>query len=249
MAEAVFDPKRFVKKRSEQQQPQQHVQDKGEAMDMFLSRSEWLSLGDGWYQTTPTGTGSTNRYGLHSVIDSSMGQLFICVYEPRTQEGVQCCTSDHPEYDLGLSVKSINKQDKSTPTARQQFDILFGFKSVTDFFSLTGDLANHQWMLSRTNGQEIIPLNVVEMDIKANVFYDILLQVRGGSISVDIDNVPIFTAVRCADTSGGSLGGILGVLAKVSRHDIYDMMWLRECEIVVAHAAFVYIYVHTLLQT
>lgn len=223
MAEAVFDPKRFVKKRNDHQQAPQHVQDTGEAMSMFLPRAEWLGLGDGWYQTTPTGTGSTNRYGLHSVIDSSMGQLFICVYEPRTQEGVQSCTSENPEYDLGLSVKSIKKQER-TVAGRQQFDILFGFKSVTDFFSLTGDLINHQWILSRTNGPEITPLNIVDMDIKANLFYDILLQVRGGSISVDIDNVPIFTSVRFADTIGGSLGGILGVLAKV-RYSCFPLMY------------------------
>lgn len=182
---------------------------------MFLPRSEWLGLGDGWYQTTPTGTGSTNRYGLHSVIDSSMGQLFICVYEPRTSGGVQSCTSEQPEYDLSLSVKSISKLDKTavsgTVCGRQQFDVLFGFKSATDFFSLTGDLTRGQWILSRTRGSSITPLNVVDMDIKANMFYDILLQVRGGCISVDIDKVPVFTSVRFAD----SVSGILGVLAKV----------------------------------
>jgi hypothetical protein len=216
MAEAMFDPKRFIKKRS----TEQHVQDKGEAISMFLPRAEWLSLGDGWYQTTPTGTGSTNRYGLHSVIDSSMGQLFICVYEPRTREGVQSVTSDQPEYDLGLSIKSIKKQEKlsssSLSAENQHFDILFGFKSVTDFFSLTGDVSRQQWVLSRTNGQDITPLSVVDMDLKSNVFYDVLLQIRGGSISVDVNGVPIFTSVRFADTMGGSLGGILGLLTKVN---------------------------------
>eukprot|EP00603_Paraphysomonas_imperforata_P004636 CAMPEP_0114415378 /NCGR_PEP_ID=MMETSP0103-20121206/1880_1 /TAXON_ID=37642 ORGANISM="Paraphysomonas imperforata, Strain PA2" /NCGR_SAMPLE_ID=MMETSP0103 /ASSEMBLY_ACC=CAM_ASM_000201 /LENGTH=692 /DNA_ID=CAMNT_0001583563 /DNA_START=9 /DNA_END=2091 /DNA_ORIENTATION=- len=212
MAEAMFDPKRFIKKRP----TEQHVQDRGQV------RSEWLELGDGWYQTTPTGTGSTNRYGLHSVIDSSMGQIFICVYEPRTREGVQAVTADQPEYDLGLSVKSLKKQEKlsSSSAQGQHFDILFGFKSVTDFFSLTGDVSNQQWVLSRTNGQEISPLGVADMDIKANLFYDVLLQVRGGSISVDIDKVPIFTAVRFADTTGGSLGGILGLLAKGTKFAI-----------------------------
>ena len=224
MTDAVYDTN---KRKSEQYQsnavaPQHHVNDTGEPMPMFLTRANWLALGDGWYQTTPTGTGSTNRCGLHSVIDSSMGQLFLCVYEPRTTEGIESCSSENPEYDLSVSVKSMNKQDKVTKLKRQQFDILFGFKSVTDFFALTGDIANQEWRISRICGSDIVPVTAMDMTLKANLFYDILLQVRGGSISVDIDNVPIFTSIRFADTTGGSLSGILGVLAKVFCKLLFD---------------------------
>ena len=189
-----------------------HISDNGEADSLFLPRREWVSLGDGWYQTTPVGTGSSNRCGLHSVVDSSMGQLFVCVYEPRTQEGVKACHSENPEFDLSVFVKALKKDSEIN---HMKFDILLGFKSVTDFFGLTGDVTDKRWTLSKTEGRNVTVLSEIEMDIKSNVFYDILIQVRGGSISVDIDSVPIFTSVRFADTTGGSLNGNLGVMAKV----------------------------------
>jgi hypothetical protein len=50
------------------------IVDSGAPNSQFLLRSHWISLGDGWHQVTPVGTGSTTRCGLHSVVQSSFGK-------------------------------------------------------------------------------------------------------------------------------------------------------------------------------
>ena len=73
--------------------PAQFVDD-GSASSLHLQRSQWISLSEGWFQTTPMGTGSSSRAGLHSLVESSMGQLYMCLYEPRTQEVSRACSHD-----------------------------------------------------------------------------------------------------------------------------------------------------------
>lgn len=48
----------------------------------YLPRSQWLSLGDGWFQATAPSSGSSSRCGLHSVIESRSIPLFpvICYF-------------------------------------------------------------------------------------------------------------------------------------------------------------------------
>jgi hypothetical protein len=85
------------------------VIDTGEQSTVFLTKSEWLTMGDGWYQCTPVGSGSTTRCGLHSVIDSAFGQFYMCLYQPQTKEAVNSCMSNNPEYNLQLSSKILTK--------------------------------------------------------------------------------------------------------------------------------------------
>ncbi|RYH07808.1 hypothetical protein EON65_41440 [archaeon] len=68
----------------------------------FLSESDWISLGEGWYQITTTGTGSINRCGLHSVLESSNTHPFASLYIPRSEGAYQACIGEG-EFDLQVS--------------------------------------------------------------------------------------------------------------------------------------------------
>lgn len=193
-----------------------YVKDLGLPSPIFLPRSQWISLGDGWFQTTPIGTGNCNRCGLHSVIESSLGQLFICVYEPRSSLGVTSCLTESPNYDLEISLKTIKA--KNNPT-NQCFEVLIGFKSATEYVTLGLNSDLGQWILGHVTGNETHIISVVDaLDIRPNVFYSLLIQVRDTLISVDVEGIPIFTSLRIpspASTSGTSLSGLMGLLAKV----------------------------------
>lgn len=180
--------------------------DDGAASPLHLQRSQWISLSDGWFQTTPMGTGSSSRAGLHSVIESSMGQLYMCLYEPRTREATQACSHDPPEYDLEVSAKCMKCKDVG-------FELIFAYKSPTDFAAVICDISTQQWRLVRTCGsQEMILAAIDATDLKLHTFYSLLLQIRGSSISLDINATPVFTSLRVQE---GSLTGLIGIKVKV----------------------------------
>jgi hypothetical protein len=196
-----------------------HITDTGTSSASFLGRHEWITLGDGWFQATPLGTGSSSRFGLHSVVESSLGQLYICIYEPRTQLAAEACNSESPQYDLEVSAKTVLA--KNSPKL-QCFEIIFAFKSATDYMFLRCDVDAQSWSLCRNVGGEMTSLAIAAVDsevagaeLKPNLFYSVLIQVRNGNtISVDVDGVPIFTAVRLPDP-GSNCSGLMGLLAKV----------------------------------
>eukprot|EP00602_Paraphysomonas_sp_CaronLab_P006428 CAMPEP_0185030678 /NCGR_PEP_ID=MMETSP1103-20130426/17677_1 /TAXON_ID=36769 /ORGANISM="Paraphysomonas bandaiensis, Strain Caron Lab Isolate" /LENGTH=657 /DNA_ID=CAMNT_0027565891 /DNA_START=53 /DNA_END=2023 /DNA_ORIENTATION=- len=199
-------------RRQIQSKKRSHVTDCGSSSPLFLSRADWMSVGEGWYQVTPTGTGSYNRCGLHNMIESSLGQLFMCVYEPRTVLGAGACDSDSPQFDLSVSAKAVKA--KNTPS-QQSFEVIFAFKSATDYLSLECDVRAQRWQLSRVMGPDCTVLSAAEAELRPNFFYPILIQIRGNSVSVDVDGSPVFTSVRLAE--GGTLSGMLGLLAKGSK--------------------------------
>ena len=196
-----------------------HVIDSGGANASFLPRQEWISLGDGWFQTTPVGTGSSNRFGLHSMIESSLGQLYVCIYEPRTQVAAEACSSECPQYDLAVSAKTVSS--KNSPK-RQCFEVIFAFRSATDYISLRCDVEVQEWSLLLHSGENALCLAAVSIsshtatsELRPNIFYSVLIQVRNGNtISADVDGVPIFTAVRLPEP-GATCSGLVGLLAKV----------------------------------
>lgn len=184
--------------------------------DWVMPREEWLGLSEGWYQATPLQSGSTQLRGLHSVIDGSSapsGQPFLCIYEPRSIEVMTACAGTS-EYDLEVSAKMMRGTDETVQVNRSLFQIVFAFKSARDFAVLTCDLTSKSWVLSKIqkNGEESILGQIAGPDIKINQFYEILIQVRGNVVSIDVDSAPIFTMVRVGDVE--SLTGLPGVLAK-----------------------------------
>lgn len=206
-----------------------HITDSGTTSALFLGRKDWISLGDGWFQATPLGTGSSTRFGLHSVIESSLGQLYVCIYEPRTQLATDACISECPQYDLEVSAKTVSA--KNSPKL-QCFEILFAFKSATDYMFLRCDVDAQQWSLCRNVDEEMTSLAIAGADkdnfgteLKPNLFYSVLIQVRNGNtVSVDVDGVPIFTAVRLPEP-GSNCSGLMGLLAKVSTRVVSNQLF------------------------
>jgi hypothetical protein len=185
--------------------------DIGTPENLYLPRSKWISLSDGWYQITPIGSGASTRCGMHSVIESSLGQLYMGIYEPRSKEVIDSCTRDPCEYDIEVSAKALKP---STSVLNYKFEIVFAFKSPTDYLSIVGDVSNGLWMISRYNGSEHTTICTSEVhDLKPNIFYFLLIQVRGNNVSVDVDNIPIFTASRLPDSI--NMSGLMGLLAHV----------------------------------
>lgn len=174
-----------------------------------------MSLGDGWFQATPTGTGQTTRCGLHSVLESSSNQWFMCIYEPRTPEAIYACTSTCPLFDLEVSAKVMRtKVNPKSPSVNSNFQIVVAFKSVSDYVTITCDLIGLRWVMTRViDGTENAVAESIDSTIKANTFYCLLIQIRENSISVDINSIPVFTAVRLSDTE--NLSGLVGLFAKV----------------------------------
>ena len=159
--------------------------DFGQSSRFFLSRPDWIALGEGWFQCTPMGTGTVTRFGLHSVLESSsFRQLFVCLYEPRSPIAVQACTSHNPEYDLELFAKlqskSFSGSTATTTSERrsQNFTVIFAFKSVNDYCALRCNGEAQTWSLLRTIGESEFALAEVEdASIRTHVFSHLLIQV------------------------------------------------------------------------
>lgn len=187
---------------------------------LFLDRESWISLGEGWHQVTPVGTGSTARAGLHSVVESISALPFACLYIPRSQAAYQASLGVNPEFDLEVHVKLMLPQVKHTglqkpKTNSLQFQIVFAFKSSNDYCFVQCDSLNQCWNLVHYNDIQGYSLlgQVADGGIKPNVFYIVLIQIRGNSVSIDINGNPLFTGVKMHTTVG--LGGLMGLLALV----------------------------------
>mmetsp|Transcript_13562 Transcript_13562/g.12279 ORF Transcript_13562/g.12279 Transcript_13562/m.12279 type:complete len:727 (-) Transcript_13562:463-2643(-) len=186
---------------------------------LFLQKSEWISLSCGWYQATSSSSGQTTKCGLHSVIESFGNRLYMIIYEPQTTEVMTACSYIPPAFDLEVSIKimPMNKVAISSfPIMNSSCQIIFSWKSVSDYMALTCDIINQRWYISNiSNGQEYIIAESNDDNIKANLFVKILVQVRDTSLSIDINSLPVFTAIRLSD--GSSYNGLLGLQAKMSK--------------------------------
>ena len=187
------------------------------ALMAYLPRSKWILLGDGWFQTTSAESGSSRRAGLHSLVDSPENP-YLCVYEPRTRATSESMLSDTPEYDLEVSCKSVRENRLDASTKRPHgFQVVFAFKSTRDFMSIKGNVSNMQWELCRTmDGTEHVLIDATDNTLRSNTFYQVLVQVRRTTVSVDVNGAPVFTAHRPLDMPGG-LSGLVGVFAKGHR--------------------------------
>jgi hypothetical protein len=131
---------------------------------------------------------------------------------------VTSCLSECPNYDLGISLKTIKA--KNSPSL-QCFEILIGFKSATEYVTLGLNSDLGQWTLAHVTGNETHVIGMVTAsEIRPNIFYSLLIQVRDTLISVDVEGIPIFTSLRIpspVSMGGASLSGLMGLLAKGSK--------------------------------
>ena len=181
----------------------------------ILPRESWSSLGDGWWQVTPTGSGLTTRFGLHSVIESAYAQSFMCLYEPRSQEASLACLSATPEYNLEIHAKIQAKVHNGIISkAHQNFQIVFAFKNPFDYCSVRCDAHAQVWQLIHTIGTEdVLIADVEDGGIRLHTFYNLLLQIRCNSVSLDVNTLPLFTNIRIPNLD--NVGGLMGLVSKV----------------------------------
>lgn len=179
-----------------------------------LDRSRWIKLGEGWYQVTSTDSGSSVRCGLHSVVDGAAGQVYICLYEPRSDGAFLACTGVTPEYDLEVCAKYISL--KPAKQIQGGYYIIFAYKNPTDYLSIHCQVLNQRWVLSRVRNDEedVIFESGPDPLMKINMFSTILIQVRGNYVSIDINNQPIVTSISIPQTD---LRGLVGILSKGSQ--------------------------------
>lgn len=101
-----------------------------------LPKDQWFHIGDGWLQSTSTGTGSLSRCGLHTIFESSPGNVYMCIYEPRSVEAHEACTATLPEYDLEFSTKLIKFTERKAGQNRLTgFHAIIAYKNESNFVS------------------------------------------------------------------------------------------------------------------
>lgn len=149
----------------------------------------------------------------------------------------ESCMSSLPYCDLELSGKVMRSSEPSAASisansvfGKLQKDqdaeaatisktipsmqIIFSLKSMEEFMFLVLEVSTQTWTLGYTSSAGVTILNqVVDDDIRSNQFYNVLIQLRGPTLSVDINNVPVFTSVRAPPEMEG-LGGYPGILAR-----------------------------------
>ena len=102
----------------------------------FSSKENWLNIGKGWMQCTPSHTGGLVRCGLQTIIESNGNNILFCLYEPpKPIETYKVAdSSNDPEYDLGFSAKiSTTNSELSRLSC---FYVVVAFKSELEFVSI-----------------------------------------------------------------------------------------------------------------
>lgn len=153
---------------------------------------------------------------IFSLLESEPGETFLCLYEPRTIQAVSVFNRESPEYDLELSVKLFSDPLGSYS---QKAHIVFSLESPENFMTLTADVGRKTWSLHWIRGSDISVIAELEdASIRPGVFYAVLIQLRSGTVSVDIDGSPFFTSVKLPDRVSGN--SLVGVLSKNSKFAI-----------------------------
>ena len=163
--------------------------------------------------THPKGT--FDCFSLNQSFKHSLVSLF-------SQEAKLACVTSEPEYDLELSCKVQSTLDRHNYMTKgklvltSSFLICFAFKSVSDYCYVECCTYTKRWSLYRVISLDGPPISIAEIrddSIRPNIFYHVLLQVRGPFVSLDVDAVPIFTKIRM--TKGEHFGGLMGLISKV----------------------------------
>lgn len=198
----------------------------------FLVNSQWIPLGEGWFQVTREGSGKSSRVGLHSVIEAEVNQLYMCIFEPKSTEAFTACTSKSPEYDLEISIKSMVKSvsvnnkignilqniNKNNSNNSNIFHVILSYKSSSDWIAIICDINSLKWTLIQKKdiNTEILLAETADPSLRSNIFYTLLVQIRGRSISVDLNNKPLFTTIRIKDLND-NLSGLAGIATPASK--------------------------------
>ena len=160
---------------------------------------------DQLFRHVGNGNGSLSSAGKHFHIQSE-SNLFVCLSNAKRPRSEQ----DLNHYDLELSLKC------GKPATQVAF--VFGYDN-RKFFMVTGDCSKQartwtltQFLIDVENcrlSKNILDTTKMEKNIKPHLFCKIFLQVRGAEVSLDINEVPVFTSL----TMPGGCVGEVGVAA------------------------------------
>jgi len=211
-------------------------------INFIHNNREWIPLGEGWYQITKDGSGNSGRVGLHSVIEAEANQFFMCLYEPKSSEAYSACTNISPEYDLEISIKSMvksvlnsnnnnsnktghilqniiknNNNNNNNSNNHNIFHLVLSFKTSSNYIAIICDINSLKWnLIQKKDNIEILLAETSDPGLRSNTFYTLLVQIRGRSISVDLNNKPLFTNIRIKDVND-NLSGLAGIATPSSK--------------------------------
>jgi len=152
-------------------------------------------------------------------VESNPGETFLCVYEPRTVPAVSVFSMDKPEYDLEVSVKLFSDTSSGSGLQALRAHIVFSLESPLNFLALVADAERKAWSVQWIRGTEICTVAELEdTSLRPGIFYSTLIQLRSGTLSVDIDGSPFFTSIKLPERTSGS--GLVGVLCKNAKFAI-----------------------------
>lgn len=188
----------------------------------FLPMHIWEALGEGWVQITGQGTGSLSRRTIAPnsvsglIFQSEPYQNFACLYLDPNYFGSQSNNiEENNYYNLEFT---LNLVKISTKTSNYFCDIIFNLKSETKYCLLRYNLFRKSWtFIYYKNPQEFVILgDNIKSSLKLNSNIRILLQVRGSTMSLDVNGSPVFTKIIMPSNLGGGYGGLLGLSCFVS---------------------------------
>ena len=167
--------------------------------------------------------GEMRAAGQHLIIHNREGARipFLCLLDGKMSR------HDNPFYDVTLDVKWSKPASASAPI------VVFGYSNASaDYFSIRGDYDKKTWALRQhiATGSENGFMHHVRLLITAphtppapgrsvkhpNIFRSLFIQVRGASLSLDVDGYPIFTShtlpigplTSCNNTNLGTSVGV-----------------------------------------
>ena len=92
--------------------------------------------------------------------------------------------------------------------------IVFGMRGMDEYIFLAGESQSQTWTLGYCSASGVTILNqLIDKELKTNIFFGVLIQLRGTTLSIDINGNPMFTSVRLPDGLT-SFGGYPGVVAR-----------------------------------
>ena len=185
-----------------------------------------LNLRNGWIKRG--GKGAFHSLGAHVQVEGGRPGSGLCVhtFEPYSGEDdiAECLRCGF--YNLAVSVRVPKASKVLRKDEARGFAIVFGYRGPHRFFTLTANLLTHVWALERhagaVGGTTALPSCIQShyqppsgsTAASAPTRFRILLQVRGDSVTVDVNNTPYFTSVRAPGVTHGSpMAGTGGVAA------------------------------------
>jgi hypothetical protein len=181
----------------------------------FLEKRRWLNLGEGWHQITTQGSGAITRCGMYSIVENSgASKIYACLYIPRLEAAYNASLCDKPEFDLHVHLKIHSKPNS---TISPQFELILAYKNPEDHLILKCDALSKCWSLIHHNGgRDCCITQIPDANIRNNVFYALLVQIRINCISIDVNGAPIITKLKIPNVA--ELSGFMGLKAKVNNY-------------------------------